>query len=328
MSDRRNPPLVSVVIPTYNCARYIGEAIESVLAQDFEGREIVVVDDGSTDSTREVLGSFGSDVRCIVQENRGAPAARNTGIRAARGQYIAFLDADDVWLPGKLRLQMEFLEGHPQVGLAFTDALWFDERRIIYPSWTAQRDRFTAGQDLPPGGTLIRGLYRELVLQNFITVSSGVFRRSAYAAVGPFEETYRTGEDHHYWLRLAARYPIGYIHAVLVKYRIRAGGLIQENFDRWYLNEIRLLREAATWPGHFQIVGRAEWRRRLAELHFRLGWRLLQAGRQREARGHVAQAIARWPWQPWPYAYLPFTFLPAGGVRALRSLKRALLPVT
>ena len=328
MNGTPHDPLVSVVIPTYNCARYIGETVESVLAQDFADREIIVVDDGSTDDTAQVLGTFGPDVRCIVRENSGAAGARNVGIRAARGKYIAFLDADDVWLPGKLGLQVDFLEKHPKAGLVFTDALWFDERGIIHASWTAQRDRFTAGQRLPCGGSVIGEFYRELVLQNFITVSSVVLRRSAYGAVGPFEETYRTGSDHHYWLRLAARFPIGYINAVLVRYRVRAESLIQENFERWYRNEIRLLRDGAAQPGYFLRVGRGEWRRRLADLHFRLGWRLLQAGRRRDARGQLARALLRRPWRVTPFAYLVLTLLPARGVRALRAVRGTLRPAT
>jgi glycosyltransferase involved in cell wall biosynthesis len=321
MSRGQGAPLVSVVMPTYNCARYIGDAVESVLAQDFKDRELIVIDDGSSDGTDQVLRKFGSQLRYMQQKNRGEPAARNAAIRAAHGKYIAFLDADDLWLPGELGVQVEFLEKRPDVGMTFTDALLFDQQKVLCHSWTAQRDGFKAGQALAPGGTLAGWFYRELAMQNFITVSSTVFRRSAYDVVGPFEETYLTGTDHHYWLRLAARYPIGYIHRVLVKKLVRPEGLIEENFERSYLNEIRLLQEAATWPGHFEKVGRREWRRRLGELNGRLAWRYFHIGELARARSRFLTSLAWWPWRAHPYLYLPFTFLPPGGLRALRGAK-------
>ena len=113
-------PLVSVVIPAYNCERYLGRAIRSVLAQTYPRIECIVVDDGSTDGTAEVIDRFGSAVRAIRQENGGAAAARNAGIRTATGRYIAFLDADDYWLRNKLELQIHILEKNPDLVLIST----------------------------------------------------------------------------------------------------------------------------------------------------------------------------------------------------------------
>jgi glycosyltransferase involved in cell wall biosynthesis len=102
-------PLVSVIMPAYNTARYIREAIDSVLDQDYPSKELIVIDDGSTDGTLEVLRSYGDRITLIEQRNQGSAVARNAGLAAARGECIAFLDSDDIWLPGKLRLQVDHL---------------------------------------------------------------------------------------------------------------------------------------------------------------------------------------------------------------------------
>src|SRR5437867_1708261 len=129
MQESEGPmPKVSIVIPTYNYGRYVVEAVESVLNQSFQDREVIVVDDGSTDDTRERLERFRGRIRYIYQRNKGLPAARNTGIRAARGAYVAFLDSDDLWLPEKLALQVPILDTRQQVGMVYTDAHLFDDQ--------------------------------------------------------------------------------------------------------------------------------------------------------------------------------------------------------
>ncbi len=116
MIPTASAPLVSVVMPAYNVAWCIGRAVDSVLAQDFRSRELIVVNDGSTDGTRAVLERYGAAITVIDQENQGMSAARNVAIRRARGTYVAFLDADDWWLPGKLRRQVELMQGSPEIG--------------------------------------------------------------------------------------------------------------------------------------------------------------------------------------------------------------------
>ena len=108
-------PKVSVIIPTYQHADFVGEAIDSALAQTYTDYEIILVNDGSTDGTKEIAAEYRNQIKYIYQDNRGLPAARNTGILASKGEYMAFLDADDVWLPNKLKLEVEFLDMHPSV---------------------------------------------------------------------------------------------------------------------------------------------------------------------------------------------------------------------
>src|SRR5689334_18029587 len=115
MTPTSSEPLVSVVMPAYNVAWCVGRAVDSVLAQNFRARELIVVNDGSTDDTRARLGAYGGAVTVIDQDNRGMSAARNAGIRRADGTYIAFLDADDWWLPGKLARQVELMESRSEI---------------------------------------------------------------------------------------------------------------------------------------------------------------------------------------------------------------------
>jgi glycosyltransferase involved in cell wall biosynthesis len=122
---------VSVVIPVYNAERTIGRAINSVLDQDFDSREIIVVDDGSTDSSAAIVEAYGDHVRIFRQANRGAAAARNAGARAAAGEYLAFLDADDEWLPGKLRACVDVLDAAPGAVIAYSDMISSDGTRIV-----------------------------------------------------------------------------------------------------------------------------------------------------------------------------------------------------
>ena len=125
-------PLVSVVIPAYNCAHTVAETIESCLAQDYEDLEILVVNDGSTDGTAEVLASFGSRIKVIDQPNGGLASARNAGQRAARGEYIAWMDADDLMLPWRIRLQAEVLASQPMIGLVSSDFSAFTSPETDY----------------------------------------------------------------------------------------------------------------------------------------------------------------------------------------------------
>lgn len=219
MADQNaaNEPVVSVIIPAYRASRDIGVALDSVFAQTFSGFEVIVVDDGSPDAEalEAAIAPYRSRLRFIVQPNRGAGAARNTGIRAARGRYLAFLDADDVWLPEFLARQTSFLDAHPECALVYTDA------RLSGETPLAGR-RFM--QDAPSDGdvTLV-----SLIQQRCnIILSTVVCRRRAVDGAGSFDETLRRGQDFELWLRLASRgATICYQRDVLAERRVRGDGL-------------------------------------------------------------------------------------------------------
>ena len=201
-------PKVSVIIPTYQHADFVGEAINSVLAQAYTDYEIILVDDGSTDGTKQIAAAYGNQIRYIYQDNRGLSAARNTGIQASKGQYVSFLDADDVWLPNKLKLEVEFLDTHPSVKLVYSNYSYFGSRR------GPKRTGFE-GIPLSSGYGL-----KELFLNNPILPSAVLVRKSCFEKVGLFDESLVQCEDLDMWLRIAASFEIDYIDIPLAKYRL------------------------------------------------------------------------------------------------------------
>jgi glycosyltransferase involved in cell wall biosynthesis len=184
--------LVSVVIPTFNCADFLVEAIRSILAQTYEDYEIIVVDDGSTDHTETALRQFATRIRYIRQEPGGPSVARNRGILEARGELVAFLDADDLWRPTKLARQVEYLNHHPEAVLVYTDF-------TRGPNPGSNNDsRLKAFKPRDPADP-----FHTLLEENFIATPSVVVRREALARSGLFDPTLKGSEDFDLWLRLA-----------------------------------------------------------------------------------------------------------------------------
>lgn len=222
-AQTRSTPSVSVVIPAYNVAPYIGETLNSVFAQTFTDFEVIVVDDGSPDGEeleRMLLPYLGS-VRYVRQENRGAGAARNRGVREARGEFIAFLDSDDLWMPEYLGEQVRFLR-EDGYDLAYADALLFGDSPIAGKTYM---------QTAPSVGPVT---FLSLVRNECNIITSGVVaRRPALIKVGLFNESLRNGQDFELWTRLArngAR--LGYQRKVLLRYRCREGSLSGDLMNR------------------------------------------------------------------------------------------------
>ncbi|MGF1524073.1 MAG: glycosyltransferase family 2 protein [Leptolyngbyaceae cyanobacterium] len=205
--------LISVIIPAYNAERTLGEAIASVMQQTHPNWELIVVDDGSTDNSRQVVHGFQDDrIRLLTGANRGVAIARNRGIEQAQGDYLAFLDADDIWMPDKLAAQLAALQTQPEAALAY--------------SWCDYIDN--AGRWLCPGKRSIvqDDAYEQLLIANFLeNASTPLIRRSALAAVGGFDPTLRCSQDRDLYLRLAARYPFVTVPQVQVHYRMSEGAM-------------------------------------------------------------------------------------------------------
>jgi hypothetical protein len=206
-------PKVSVIIPTYNRARVVGDAIDSVVAQTCRDFEITVVDDGSTDDTRAVVEQYasghGKHVRYVRQENAGAPAARNTGIRLATGEYVAFLDSDDLYLPRRLEVGVSALEGDPDTGASYVDARTVEAKGDVLMNSRINRFGGVASGWILPA--LLRG---DLIQTNTITI-----RRAVLDAVGGFDEKLWSGQDTDLWWRIAKRWPMIGIPETLVVVR-------------------------------------------------------------------------------------------------------------
>lgn len=188
------PSAVSVVVPAYNAAETLRRAIDSVLAQTFRDFELVVVNDGSTDATAEILAGYGAKLLAVTRPNGGLSSARNAGIRAARGTYVAFLDADDWWLPGKLERQVSWMEEHPETLFCSTAARVVNPQGQVIGEWRCP----------PYAGTTLEAIFA----RNGHVAGSGsavLARREALFACGGFDEGLRSLEDVDMWMRLAAR---------------------------------------------------------------------------------------------------------------------------
>jgi len=281
-------PLVSVVIPTFNRAHLISDTLESVLNQTFRDFEIIVVDDGSTDNTPELIKGYGPQVRYIYQENSGQGAARNVGIHAACGDFIAFLDSDDLWLPSKLEAQMTQLLCSDSLFWAYCDMEMFDGQ--TGQTLGNYSDTFKPYQGM---------VYKQLILGDFIASPTPLVRKDIFYFVGYFEEisSLKGREDWDLWLRIAAHYPIIYIPKVLARYRIHKGNLTG-NEDVWKVHQSNVMvieRTSLYAPDVYLRIRRCA----LAAQNIRTGRALAGLGYVKEARKMFIQAIYEFPgyWQ-------------------------------
>jgi glycosyltransferase involved in cell wall biosynthesis len=220
--------LVTVIIPSYNMARFLPQAVQSALSQSYVNLEVQIVDDGSTDDTAEVARQWEADPRVRVhrQANGGLPHARNEGIRLSTGRFIALLDADDIWVPEKLSWQMALFRDRPEVG-------------VVYSAYEKIDDE---GRPLPnPPMRMHRGwISGALLIENLVPASSAVVRRECFARCGAFDVALRTGEDYEMWLRLSAHYQFDFVPQSTMRYRIW-GGQMSRDYRSRYETGIRVM---------------------------------------------------------------------------------------
>lgn len=202
-----NHPLISVIIPTYNRQGFLLQAVESVFKQTVADYELIVIDDGSTDGTGEGLKPYENRLQYIYRENRGVSAARNTGLQAARGDWIAFLDSDDYWLPAKLETQVRFFAENPRALICQTEEIWIRHGRRVNPH---KKHRKFSGDIFSP--SLIRCI---------VSPSAVMIRREFLNQIGPFDESLPACEDYDLWLRISCRFPVFLIEEPLV---VKQGG--------------------------------------------------------------------------------------------------------
>lgn len=223
-------PLVSVVVPTFNTAAYVVQAVQSILGQTYEHLEVHVIDDGSTDGTKAALETIAdSRFHYHYQENRGESGARNAGIRAARGELIALCDADDLWEPIKLEVQVPRFEGRPGLGVVYTDTVHVDEGNRELPTYRTTRH----------SGWITRKLF----LENFVTGSTSMFRRECFDA-DLYDESFKTCADYDLSLRLSVKYEFEYLDTITYRYRMWPGQVSNpRNRLRFIEDELRMRRK-------------------------------------------------------------------------------------
>jgi glycosyltransferase involved in cell wall biosynthesis len=264
----RGEDSVSVVIPCYNYGRFVCEAVDSALSQTHPHAEVIVVDDGSTDDTRDRLVPYGDRIRYIRQENKGLSAARNTGIRHATGEWVALLDADDWWHKQKLEMQLQAVAGRDDVGLLgspsganLPETLPF----VAHPNKLGVRD-FLLSSRFGPSGAMIR--------------------RRCFDSVGLFNEELRSIEDRDMWLRIAARFPSVWLNSPCWWYRQHPGQM-NRNADRMFRNYQRVLGDFfGSHPEHRGLYRIAQ-----SYLYFDASWSYFEQGQRLAAIAKLFKSI-------------------------------------
>jgi glycosyltransferase involved in cell wall biosynthesis len=285
-------PLVSVIMPAYNAAAFIRQAVESALAQTYRPLEVLCVDDESTDATSEILERYGARIKVLRLSHVGLRAARNAGINASRGEWIAFLDADDLWDPKKLERQFADLKAEDAV--LHSNARKVDgEGKVTSPRWRVNL-----------AGSSPRLL--DLIENNQVMVLTAVVKREAIVSVGLFDtNTLDYAEDYQLWMRLAVRgYAFRYVDQVLASYRVH-GSNMSENRRRLALGEIYAIRSTRReYPSAFGPAERRAYHRRLNQIEFDLAWHLYNQGEYVQAWRHFWPAVWHRPtdWKAWAHA--------------------------
>jgi len=277
-------PKVSVIIPTYNRAGYIEEAIDSVLAQTYKDFEIIVIDDGSTDKTRKVLRKYTGQIRYFPQENQGVAVSRNKGIAVSRGEYVAFLDSDDAWLPKKLERQVAFLEEHPDIALVCGEVFLMDEKGETIHHVPHDRE-------LPL-------TFKNLFEQSLIHVPTTMVRRQILEEAGGFDPAVDTSEDYDLWLRIIKKHRGHYMELPLAKYRLHQDSLMS-NLERRLSNNLMIFRKKEITAGMSWLKKRI----RLAKVYYEYAQEFLKIKSFHKAGRAFFKALVHCPWigaYDWP----------------------------
>jgi glycosyltransferase involved in cell wall biosynthesis len=252
-------PLVSIITPVYNGSQYLSAAIESALAQTYKNFELLIVNDGSTDNSADIIRPFLKDSRVIYieQKNAGVAAARNTALKQARGKYIGFLDQDDLWFKNKLELQIAALEKDGSLALVHSRQDFIDSHgnKIKY-------DWITGGEGY---------CFRENFIKNRIAVLTVLIRKNIIDEIGFFNEQLSGADDYEMWLRVTLKYPIKYIDQSLAFYRFHDSNVSKDSF-RMTISELKAINTTLSdHPEALHLLGKQIVRSRLHELYKRLG---------------------------------------------------------
>lgn len=234
-------PTVDILIPAYNAESYLSLALDSVIAQEFEDWRVLLVNDGSTDRTGEIAAQYqqqlGAKMRVITQPNAGLPAARNAAIRASGAEFLAILDADDIWLPCRLRKSLQSFEQRPAAGLSYGLIDRIDAQGVPFATFS--------GNAQHAEGRIAPAIYMRLVELPCPTVT---FRRQCVDEVGFFDETMRATEDRDLWLRIALRYEVAFVPEVIALYRTSASSM-STDMDRMLKAQMQFIHKHRGTPG-------------------------------------------------------------------------------
>ncbi len=320
-------PLVSVIMPCYNSQQYVAEALDSVLQQDYPNLEVIVVDDGSTDNSLQILQQYADQnsdrITIIRQANQGPAAARNTGMQAATGKYIAFNDSDDLWLPGKVRAQVNYLENHPETGLCFSSWAVWDQQQPLPQLLQKLRLQQADITDDTVVADRTGWLYLPLLESSVVHTTSAMLRHNLIQNVGLFNTGYRLGEDHDYWLRISQYCQMAKLARVFSVYRDNPNGTTKRIHPKNY--SLLVLESALAQYGLNCPSGNSlsQWQANqyLGERHFTYGYSAMLQGDRTKARFAFRHCI-KYRYKTLKSLWLLLACSTAPGLRLFLQLKQ------
>lgn len=312
---------ISVIIPAFNVGAFIGQAIASVIAQDWQVDEIFVINDGSTDRDYADLTGLARKVHVIDQPNLGVSAARNRGCQLASSEYVAILDGDDVWLPGKLRRQMLHLLNNPNCdAIYFTDGLpWYPKPDGV--TWPLPEE---VGEAVPADAPVRKIEYSEFLFGLPTAGCTMVVKKAVWMKIGGFDEERRYGEDQDFNLRLAARYHVDAVVGCGMLYRQHPGSATRklQNPNHWADVISSAAARLDISDNGLEPVDPARLRRRLSELHNFHGYAHFWHGDVGIARREFRRALSYWPLNARASIYLSLAGIPLATALLRRVFNR------
>ena len=322
-------PQVSVIIPTYNGAQFVGETIESVLTQTLPDIEVIIVNDGSTDHTAKVLERYGGRIRVLSNErNVGIAASRNIGVSASRGRYVSFLDHDDLWKAEKTARQLDVFERYPQVGFCFTDYEFFGEPVRFKTGFeeNGNKIRTLSAEEILPNVFLLKSDYLFIEMVNGklpCWTSTVMMRRSSLDRVGGFDEELLINDDTQMWLRFTKQVPMAYLVEPWVRQRVRASSTSSAmTLERKHRDSLHMFDTLEKWLslgfGEIEAV-----RARQAALWWAVGYLDFANNHPSRARVNFRKSLQS-NFSRQAFWYYLLSFLPASLMQPLRALKQEL----
>ncbi|MCD6162696.1 MAG: glycosyltransferase family 2 protein [candidate division Zixibacteria bacterium] len=307
-------PKVSVIIPVYNSTGFIDEALQSVFAQTFKDYEIIIINDGSTDNTKQVIEKYSDKIRYFYQENRGPAAARNNGIKKAKGEYIAFIDSDDIWHPEKLKMQVSILDSNQNIGMVFTENSLFDENGV-YESSLGKRKRLMHGN-----------LAENIFLYSYVATPTVMIRREVFDNIGLFEESIKMAEDDNMWIRIASNYRVELIYQSLVSVRDHPNRMTRQNNDLFNCIQISIDMLHSNYGDNVRKNIDKVVPKKMGQIYFNTGYKYFENQNTKEARKAFSKSIkyCKWNWKY--YLYYITSLMPSSIIILIRRLKRKLYP--
>lgn len=335
-----NNPLVSVIIPAYKCESVISSAIESVLSQTYENFELIVVDDGSPDNTASVTKKYQNRINYVYQENGGVSKARNTGIGMSKGEYVAFLDADDKWEKSKLELQMKFLKDHPDVKFVFC-SFWntkngkvvsdknYKDTFNFFKEYNYDMDdifKFSSyyEQDSDKVKYYWGNIYDYLFLGNMILPSSVVVKKDSLIYSGLFNENFRVAEETELFLKYSTRNTMGFIKYPLVYYEVPDSNNLsgKSNLEKLMKNALRIQIDSYISNGNRHRKTSYFYFKGISITYSRLAYYYISEYNYRESRRYALYAIKSCKYNMKAYMVWLISFSPKPFLENIARLKR------